>query len=69
MLGLNPPHLHLRRDLFHVEEITRPAPEKRPRRHKRVIAVLPAYNAEKTLAAWKNARPSAEPNHSTSSFR
>jgi glycosyltransferase involved in cell wall biosynthesis len=51
MVALNPPHLHLRRDLFHVEEITRPEPERRPKRTQRVIAVMPAYNAEKTLAA------------------
>jgi glycosyltransferase involved in cell wall biosynthesis len=51
MIVLNRPHLELRRDLFHVEEITRPAPEKRPLRQSRVIAVMPAYNAAKTLAA------------------
>jgi glycosyltransferase involved in cell wall biosynthesis len=51
MLVLNRPHLNLRRDPFHVHEITRPAADRRPNRKSRVIAVLPAYNAEKTLAA------------------
>jgi glycosyltransferase involved in cell wall biosynthesis len=46
MLVLNRPHL--RRDPFHVEEILRPEP---PRRTAHVIAVMPAYNAEKTLPA------------------
>jgi glycosyltransferase involved in cell wall biosynthesis len=34
-----------------VECITRPAPGALPRRQQKVIAVLPAYNAERTLAA------------------
>lgn len=39
-------------DSFHVSAVTRPASEGvEPRRRPRVIAVLPAYNAEKTLAA------------------
>ncbi len=41
----------LRLDSFPVERITAPAPEAMPRRGHRVIAVMPAYNAEKTLAA------------------
>jgi glycosyltransferase involved in cell wall biosynthesis len=48
MIVLNRPPLDLRRDPVHVEKILRSEP---PRRTKRVIAVLPAYNAEKTLAA------------------
>jgi glycosyltransferase involved in cell wall biosynthesis len=51
MVALNRPHLDLRRELFHVEEIIQPEPQRRPQRSKRVIAVMPAYNAEKTLAA------------------
>jgi glycosyltransferase involved in cell wall biosynthesis len=48
---LRRPHLQPRRDPFHVEAITRPTPDATPRRTHRVIAVLPAYNAERTLAA------------------
>jgi glycosyltransferase involved in cell wall biosynthesis len=36
---------------FPVERITAPTAEAMPRRKQRVIAVMPAYNAEKTLAA------------------
>jgi glycosyltransferase involved in cell wall biosynthesis len=42
---LNPSH-----DVFSVETVTRPAGGTPTRAHK-IIAVLPAYNAEKTLAA------------------
>ena len=42
---LNPTHA-----VFHVDSILRPVAPDRPRHHK-IIAVLPAYNAEKTLAA------------------
>jgi glycosyltransferase involved in cell wall biosynthesis len=45
------PHFLLRRDLFHVERITAVPPEQRPKRTAKVIAVMPAYNAESTLAA------------------
>jgi glycosyltransferase involved in cell wall biosynthesis len=48
MLVLKRPHFELRRDPVHVDEIVRPEP---PRRTQRVIAVMPAYNAEKTLTA------------------
>jgi glycosyltransferase involved in cell wall biosynthesis len=44
------PHLHLRRDLPRVEQILRADAGRSPRPHK-VIAVMPAYNAERTLAA------------------
>jgi hypothetical protein len=47
---LNRPHLTLERESFRVERITRPEPGA-PKRGHRVIAVLPAYNAERTLAA------------------
>jgi len=43
--------LPLRQDPFPVERITAPEPAALPRRQQRVIAVMPAYNAEKTLAA------------------
>jgi len=42
---LNPVH-----DIFHVDRILKPDAAAAPRKHK-IIAVLPAYNAEKTLAA------------------
>src|SRR5215510_13261352 len=45
------PLLPLRQDPFPVERITAPEPTALPRRGHRVIAVMPAYNAEKTLAA------------------
>src|SRR5947207_9093185 len=48
---LSRPLMPLRQDPFPVERITAPAPEGMPRRRQRVIAVMPAYNAEKTLAA------------------
>ena len=46
---LQRPPLNWRHDTFPVERITAPAGE--PRRQHKVVAVLPAYNAEKTLAA------------------
>jgi glycosyltransferase involved in cell wall biosynthesis len=48
---LNRPHMHLRHELFRVERITQPESNLRPTRTHRVIAVMPAYNAERTLAA------------------
>src|SRR4051794_7352244 len=45
------PFMPLHQDAFPVERITAPAAEMLPRRRTRVIAVMPAYNAEKTLAA------------------
>jgi len=42
---LNPTH-----EIFHVERILVPEGDVTPRKHK-IIAVLPAYNAERTLAA------------------
>jgi glycosyltransferase involved in cell wall biosynthesis len=43
--------LPLRPDLTHVDLITKPSRERMPRRTQRVVAVMPAYNAERTLAA------------------
>src|SRR5437763_571569 len=51
MTLLSRPLMPLRQDPLPVERITAPAPEAMPRRKQRVIAVMPAYNAEKTLAA------------------
>lgn len=47
---LNEPPLRPTHEIFHVERILDPD-EQRPKREHRVIAVLPAYNAERTLAA------------------
>src|SRR5690349_2117916 len=43
--------LDLRHEIFRVERITEPENPNPPKRTYKVIAVLPAYNAEKTLAA------------------
>jgi glycosyltransferase involved in cell wall biosynthesis len=51
MAVLNRPHLKLREEFFHVDWITRTLPERPPKRPHRVIAVMPAYNAERTLAS------------------
>jgi glycosyltransferase involved in cell wall biosynthesis len=45
------PHLHPRHEIFHVERILSPESDQLPKRQHKVIAVLPAYNAELTLAA------------------
>jgi glycosyltransferase involved in cell wall biosynthesis len=47
---LQKPHLDLGREFFRAEWVTQAGPEKPPRRQHRVIAVMPAYNAERTLA-------------------
>ena len=47
---LQQPSLQMRRELFSVERITRAEPASRPRRQHKVVAVMPAYNAESTLA-------------------
>jgi glycosyltransferase involved in cell wall biosynthesis len=51
MRAVQSPHFHLRREDFRVEHILHPGPAGMPRRQKKVIAVMPAYNAERTLAA------------------
>jgi glycosyltransferase involved in cell wall biosynthesis len=51
MPTLNRPSFHPRPELLHVDLITKPSRERMPRRTQRVIAVMPAYNAERTLAA------------------
>jgi glycosyltransferase involved in cell wall biosynthesis len=43
------PKLH--HEVFRIERITLPESDRRPVRQSKVIAVMPAYNAEKTLAA------------------
>ncbi|OWK38858.1 glycosyltransferase family 2 protein [Fimbriiglobus ruber] len=47
---LDRPPLAPTHDVFHVDRVLRPATPGPPRAHK-IIAVLPAYNAERTLAA------------------
>src|SRR5262249_37532656 len=47
---LDTPPLNPRHEIFHVDRILVPEAESAVRRHK-IIAVLPAYNAERTLAA------------------
>src|SRR5437868_1949584 len=52
MSVLNRPHLRLHHEeFFHVERITKADPERPPKRQHKVVAVMPAYNAERTLAA------------------
>jgi glycosyltransferase involved in cell wall biosynthesis len=48
---LRPPHFDLRHEFFHVDRILHPEGDAGPKRTQRVIAVMPAYNAERTLAA------------------
>ncbi len=38
-------------EFFHIERVTKSLPERPPHRAHRVIAVMPAYNAERTLAS------------------
>src|SRR5438552_1121867 len=45
------PPLQLRNDFVHAEHITAPGPETLPKRGHKIIAVMPAYNAERTLAS------------------
>jgi glycosyltransferase involved in cell wall biosynthesis len=45
------PHLNPRHEIFRVERILAPEADHPPRRQHKIIAVLPAYNAECTLAA------------------
>src|SRR5262245_40187886 len=45
------PPLNLRHEIFRVERILEPQSDRSPRRQHKIIAVMPAYNAEKTLAA------------------
>src|SRR5262245_39081533 len=45
------PPLKPRHEIFHVNRILVPESDVPPRRTHKIIAVLPAYNAERTLAA------------------
>jgi glycosyltransferase involved in cell wall biosynthesis len=48
---LNRPHLELRHEIFRVERILVPESDRMPKRQHKIVAVMPAYNAERTLAA------------------
>jgi glycosyltransferase involved in cell wall biosynthesis len=48
---LNAPPLRLQDEFFHVDRIVKPEGDAPPKRRHRVVAVMPAYNAERTLAA------------------
>ncbi len=45
------PHLNVRHEIFRVERILVPEMDHPSKRQHKIIAVLPAYNAERTLAA------------------
>jgi glycosyltransferase involved in cell wall biosynthesis len=47
----NIPHLQPPHEFFHVDRILKPESDRPAKRGHKVIAVLPAYNAERTLAA------------------
>ncbi len=51
MALLTRPPLRQRHEFFHVDRIIKPDGDPPPRRTHRVVAVMPAYNAERTLAA------------------
>lgn len=51
MPTIQAPKLKLREEFFHIEHITQTLPERPPKRPHRIIAVMPAYNAERTLAS------------------
>src|SRR5437588_12881833 len=51
MSVLQRPHFELRHEFFHIDRVLQPETAAAPRRAHRVIAVMPAYNAERTLAA------------------
>jgi glycosyltransferase involved in cell wall biosynthesis len=51
MPGIQAPPLRSRQEFFHVERITKTLPDHPPQRPHRIIAVMPAYNAELTLAS------------------
>jgi glycosyltransferase involved in cell wall biosynthesis len=48
---LQQPRMDLRHEFFRAEWVTQAEPDRPPKRQHRVIAVMPAYNAERTLAA------------------
>src|SRR5437868_3125111 len=48
---LQQPQLNPRHEIFRVERILHAEAEPRPHRKHKIVAVMPAYNAEQTLAA------------------
>lgn len=48
---LTEPRFDLSHEHFHVENVIEPKPEVTKKREHKVIAVMPAYNAEKTIAS------------------
>ena len=48
---LESPPLNPQHEIFHVERILVPEGDPPPKRNHKIVAVLPAYNAEQTLAA------------------
>ncbi|HEY7326274.1 MAG TPA: glycosyltransferase family 2 protein [Gemmataceae bacterium] len=51
MTATQAPKLKPPEEFFHVDRITKTLPERPPHRPHRIIAVMPAYNAERTLAS------------------
>jgi glycosyltransferase involved in cell wall biosynthesis len=51
MPAVQAPQLKPANEFFHVDRITKTLPERPPKRSHRIIAVMPAYNAERTLSA------------------
>src|SRR5438445_5059702 len=51
MRVLHSQKLPMQHEIFHVERILHPESDQRLQRHHKIIAVMPAYNAELTLAA------------------
>jgi glycosyltransferase involved in cell wall biosynthesis len=48
---LTRPQLRPRHEIFRIERILQPESDRLPKRDHKIVAVLPAYNAESTLAA------------------
>src|SRR5262249_34385177 len=48
---VKPVHLPLRHEIFRIERVLKPESDRVPKRQHKIIAVMPAYNAEATLAA------------------
>src|SRR5713101_2291679 len=48
---LTKPPLQHRHEIFRVEQILRPETDRSEKRRHKIVAVMPAYNAEATLAA------------------
>jgi glycosyltransferase involved in cell wall biosynthesis len=51
MPAVKPVQLPLRHEIFRIERVLKPESDRVPKRQHKIIAVMPAYNAEATLAA------------------